>query len=127
MPNSRTASYNRHKTDTCLLSLQDFFPRHVLLNGQPCQLRIGLNLNVPIPTVLPNGTLIEDNEQPVSVTLGQFIGAKGEPLAIKGINWCALVPASHCIPRLFSLLAWRYVLPGKLLADFGAPDAWRHG
>lgn len=72
-----------------MVGVQDFFPRHVLLNGQACMLRIGLNLNVPIPTVLPNGTLIEDNEQPVSVTLGQFIGAKGEPLTIKGINWCA--------------------------------------
>ena len=81
-----------------ITSAQDFFPRHVLLNGQPCQLRIGLDLNVPIPTVLPNGTLIEDNEQPVSVTLGQFIGAKGEPLTIKGINWCAPLSFSLSSP-----------------------------
>ncbi|EIE25045.1 hypothetical protein COCSUDRAFT_46570 [Coccomyxa subellipsoidea C-169] len=101
---------------------QDFFPRHVLLNGQPCQLRIGLNLNVPIPTVLPNGTLIEDDEQPVSVTLGQFIGAKGEPLAIKGINWFGFETASTMLDGLwqgpsaitqnFDSVAWRIKLMG---------------
>ena len=78
---------HQKELDVCM---QDFFPRRVLLNGQACMLRIGLDLNVPIPTVLPNGTLIENDEQPVSVTLGQFIGATGEPLAIKGINWFAL-------------------------------------
>lgn len=67
--------------------LQDFYPRHVLLNGQACRLRINLNLSAPIPTVQPNGTLTEGLDQPVSVTLGQVIGADGQPLALKGINW----------------------------------------
>ncbi|CAL8461996.1 g1527 [Coccomyxa elongata] len=101
---------------------QDFYPRHVLLNGQACMLRIGLDLNVPIPTVLPNGTLIENNEQPVSVTLGQFIAATGEPLAIKGINWFGFETGStsvdglwqgpNAITQNFDTVAWRIKLMG---------------
>jgi hypothetical protein len=67
---------------------QDFYPRQVLLNGQACRLRISLDLNKPIPTVLPNGTLTEGLDVPVSITLGQLFGTDGEPLALKGINWC---------------------------------------
>ncbi|BDA41280.1 probable major extracellular endoglucanase at C-terminar half [Coccomyxa sp. Obi] len=101
---------------------QDFYPRHVLLNGQACQLRIGLDLNVPIPTVLPNGTLIENDEQPASVTLGQFIGATGETLAIKGINWFGFETGSTAVDGLwegpnaitqnFDSIAWRIKLLG---------------
>ncbi len=43
----------------------------MLVEGQECRLRINLDLNTPIPSVLPNGTLVESTEQPVSVSLGQ--------------------------------------------------------
>ena len=45
----------------------------MLVNGAECRLRINLDLNTPIPGVLPNGTLVESTEQPVSVNLGQVL------------------------------------------------------
>jgi hypothetical protein len=53
------------------LRAQDFYPRQVFVAGEECRLRISLDLNAPIPSVQPDGTLIESTEQPVSVALGQ--------------------------------------------------------
>lgn len=69
----------QHLLASCMAAAQDFFPTQVFVAGIECRLRINLDLNVPIPSVLPNGTLIESTEQPISVTLGQ-VRLLGPPL-----------------------------------------------
>ena len=65
-----------------LVTLQDFYARKVLVDGAECRLRINLDLNTPIPSVLPNGTLVERTEVPVSVNLGQVRVARLHTAAV---------------------------------------------
>lgn len=56
-------------------ALQQFYPQHMALNGQPCTVTLSLNLTAPVPTFATNGSLVEDSPSPISATLGQLTGA----------------------------------------------------
>ena len=64
-------AHDCHMMGSGVAGAQAFYPTQVFVAGVECHLRISLDLNLPIPSVLPNGTLIESTEQPISATLGQ--------------------------------------------------------
>lgn len=78
---------------------QDFYPRQVFVDGEECRLRISLDLNAPIPSVQPNGTLIESTEQPVSVALGQ-VCLPWLPVLSPRCCWCSCALRLVEVPTL---------------------------
>ena len=47
-----------------------------------------------LPQMTRAGSAAAEADQPISVSNGQLIGVDGQPVTLKGINWCAAPPAS---------------------------------
>ena len=66
--------------------LQDVAPRHVALNGQRCLVRLGMDLDAPLPSI---STVDMEAGGALTIRSGVICDGDGAPLTVKGVNWRA--------------------------------------
>ncbi|KAK9838511.1 hypothetical protein WJX81_004175 [Elliptochloris bilobata] len=98
---------------------QDVAPRHVAVNGQRCRVRLGVDLNAPLPDI-PAGNL--EAGGPLTVRNGVIYDPNGAPLVVKGVNWFGFDVATTMVDGLwagstsltkdFPTVVWRLQLLG---------------
>ena len=75
-------------------AVQDFAPTNASVNGQACTLSVVSDIDAPVPE-LPGSPAVDEILQPLTIQNSTIIGVDGQPLNIRGINWCAPAAGPH--------------------------------